>query len=595
MLKKTDIVKMQCDVLVLGSGGAGLYAALEAAQAGAKVLVATKGRANRSGATLLAGANLNADVMCDGKTLYDLGVETGDREDSPEKWYQDLIHEGFYLNRRELVAQYVEQARVCVGQVLHDGVKLTDVSEGGRAIGVPGSALLDWLYKKGREAGVCYLEDTMLCDLVRASDGAAAGALLLEIPTGKLICVQAAATVLASGGMHNCYSFNSGSTGLTGDGQAAAMRFGAQMTLMEMVTFCPDVIYAPEKYRGNILPYIMDCIGIGRLYNKDKERFLHKHMSQRAENLAMNTEWNKLLLCYAMQKEVNAGFADHNGGITFDISYLTAEKRAQMLAAIPQMKNGLYKEILDYHDQNHGLTVFAACHYFDGGIRVDAQMQTSVPGLFAAGECTGGLFGANRVGAATTQMMVQGSCAGQSAARYAKQATRAGVEEASLEKAVLAATAPFACKDGLLARQERGTVVSTITASAGVLRKEQPMHEGLATLETYDAAQFCVAQKQPEYNREWLDYLETRNLIACGEGILKSSLARRESRGVFIREDHFYTDDTILQETVLQDGVVHLEDVAQKDVTCPAERHEYIENLEQVMQRLSYSFEEARG
>lgn len=581
-----------CDVLVIGSGGAGLYSAISAAEQGAKVVLATKGKVNRSGATLLAGANISADVMCDGKTLCDLGVPTGDPNDSMDKWYADIIHEGFYLNDRDLVAQYVEQAAVCVSKMLTDGVRLTDASEGGRQIGVPGSAILDWLYRRVTSLGVEVLQDVMLCDLLKSGDGSAAGALLLDIASGELMAVSAGATVLATGGMHNCYTFNSGTTGLFGEGQAAAMRLGADMTLMEMVTFCPDVICAPEKYRGNILPYILQCCGFGELFNGRGEPFLHKYMSQSAEQLALNTEWNKLLLCYAMHQEVHAGLGDTHGGIRFTIANLEPERRQQLFDMLPQLNTGLYKEILAYHDTNGGLSVYAAGHYFDGGIKVDKHMATNIPGLFAAGECTGGLFGANRVAAATVQMMVQGCQAGLSAASFVKAAGQRTPDSAWLEHVSAEALSPFIWESGEAPRKLRKSISAIVSESAGVIRNEQDLLKGLSDLKELADCRVKLSVRGHMYNREWMDWLESRSMRLCGEAIIKSSLARKESRGVFIRSDHFYTDDdNYLAATVLHNGEVTLQQVRQDAITCPAGRHEYIQNLEDVIGRLSYSVE----
>lgn len=343
--------ELKCDVLVIGSGGAGLRAAVEASKEGCSVILVSKGKVNRSGATLLAGANVSADLMADGGSLAKLGFTSADQNDTKEKWYEDIIHEGFYLNNRELVQLYVDMAPQVIKELIDAGAKVTDVEEGGRQIGMAGSEILNALYRMIKAEKITILEDTALCDLLPTENGTAAGALLLDIPHGNIISVEAKATIIATGGMHNCYTFNSGTSGLCGEGHAAAIKIGAEMTLMEMVTFCCNVMIAPQRFKGNILPYILQCIGYGRLTNGKGEDFLGKYLSPSAVELALNSEWNKLLLSYAMYKETEAGLGDQNNGIRFDITYLSKEERDALEKLVPQLGKGIYKEIMALHDK----------------------------------------------------------------------------------------------------------------------------------------------------------------------------------------------------------------------------------------------------
>lgn len=580
--------ELSCNVLVVGSGGAGLRAACEACAQGASVILVSKGRVNRSGATLLAGANVSADVMCDGASLWRMGVASADPTDSPERWASDILCEGFFLNRTDLVQQYVSQAPARVEELLKAGANVTAADEGGRQIGVPGSSILDVLFRKASASDrLTVLQDTTLCGILPAADGSAAGALLLDIPGGRLISVRAGAVVLATGGMHGCYTFNSGTTGLCGEGHAAAMRMGARMSLMEMVTFCPDVICAPSRFRGSILPYILQCMGYGHLENRLGEDFLSKYLSPGAVELALGSEWNKLLLSYAMYREAQAGLCDEHGGVRFSLRGLTPARRAELEETLPQLRRGIYAELMALHDRQGGLSVSAAGHYFDGGIAVSADMATSVPGLFAAGECTGGLFGANRVAAATTQMLVQGAQAGQSAARFALSAGPRTPDPAALEQLRAEVLAPFSCTGGESPRRLRSEVSEIISRSAGIVRCERDMLLGLQQLAQTDRP-VTLSQKERAANRGWLDYLEARSLRACGEAILRCSLARRESRGVFMRSDYPMTDnDGFLCETVLQNGKVSLHGITQP--AAEPGRFDYFDYLERVFLRLSYA------
>ena len=153
------------DVIVIGSGGGGLRAAIGAAQAGARTLVISRGKANRSGATLLAGANISADIACDGASLSRLGISDGNKNDTREAWFSDLLHEGFFLNNQELVSLFVETAADRVEELVHWGMKVRGM-EGKRELSVFGSDILDTLYAKAKACGVEFMEDTVLCDLV---------------------------------------------------------------------------------------------------------------------------------------------------------------------------------------------------------------------------------------------------------------------------------------------------------------------------------------------------------------------------------------------------------------------------------------------
>lgn len=582
--------KLTCDVLVIGSGGAGLRAAAEAAKEGCSVILVSKGKVNRSGATLLAGANVSADLMADGGSLAEIGFTSADQNDTKEKWFDDILHEGFYLNHRELVRLYVDTAPQVIQELLDHGAQVTDVEEGGRQIGMQGSEILNALYHMINEQDITILEDTALCDLISAKNGDVAGALLLDIPHGNIIGVNAKATVIATGGMHNCYTFNSGTSGLCGEGHAAAMRAGAEMTLMEMVTFCCNVMIAPQRFKGNILPYILQCIGYGRLTNGKGEEFLSKYLSPNAVDLALNSEWNKLLLSYAMHKETEAGLGDEHGGIRFDITYLSEEERAALEKLVPQLNRGIYKEIMALHDKEKSLSIHAAGHYFDGGIKVDVNMATNLPGLYAAGECAGGLFGANRVGAATTQMLVMGAQAGKHAARHAKAMEHLPEDEIKTNALREEILSPFDTEQGESPRALRRRTAEIITKYAGIIRDEEGLEKGLTSLAELAETPAALKEKGRVMNREWLDWLETRSMNLCGEAIMRSSLARKESRGVFIREDHLYTDnDNGLFETILKNGEVTCRPVEQSGVTAKPGKIDFFENIEKIIERLSYS------
>ena len=235
------------DVVVVGSGGGGLRAAIGAAEAGARTLVVCRGKANRSGATLLAGANISADIACDGATLSRLNISHGKKDDTLDDWFYDVVREGFYLNNQELVQLFVETAGQRLEELVNWGMEIRGM-EGEREVSVFGSDILDALYGRAKSLGVEFLPDTLFTDLA-LRDGQACGVVCLSLTTGEVQCIGAKAVVLATGGAHNLFGANSGSTDLCGEGQAAAWRAGAELVDMEMISFCPTVTRYPTMYK----------------------------------------------------------------------------------------------------------------------------------------------------------------------------------------------------------------------------------------------------------------------------------------------------------------------------------------------------------
>ena len=228
--------KQAYDVVVIGSGG-GLRASIGAAQAGAKTLVVSRGKINRSGATLLAGANISADIACDGESLARLGISDKNKADTREARFSDLVHEGFFLNNQKLLELFVNTAADRIGELMDWGLVVRGM-EGDREISAFGSDILDALYNRAKSLGVEFAADTAFADLV-TEDGVVKGAVCLDILAGELCYYPAKAVVLATGGAHDLFPSNSGSTDLCGDGPAAALRAGAQLVDMEMIFFCP--------------------------------------------------------------------------------------------------------------------------------------------------------------------------------------------------------------------------------------------------------------------------------------------------------------------------------------------------------------------
>ena len=574
------------DVLIIGSGGAGLRAAIEAARAGCSTLVLCKGRVDRSGATLLAGANISADVECDGRSLYDMGFPEAGRDDSKEAWFQEIVHQGMHLNNQKLVQIYVDDAPDRVRELIEWGVKVYRL-ESERGISVSSRELLDAMMRQVRAAGVQWESDVAAVDLLVA-DGRVAGALGLHLYTGEFVTYRARSVVLATGGWHSLYPFTSGGTDLTGDGQAMACRAGAQLINMEMVTFCPNTVLEPRRYRGSIVPYCLHTSGYGHLLNRKGEEFLHRYFDPEILDLALHTEWNKLLVSFAEFREIEREGTEH-GGVYFSMKHCPNEVFDTVQREMPGLKQ-FYQGMISRMQDGYALEVAPGTEYFEGGIKVDERYQTTVPGLFAAGECTGGTFGANRVSAATTEMLVLGCRAGRHAAQFARSAGPAAEVDREVRRLVELAEAPFrqpgATPPGEL-RRELGEMaarhVSLIRTGEGLAQVQERLRGMRRQLET----DLALAQDTRIYNQEWLDYLVLRNLVDVLDMSSGSAALRRESRGVHYREDHPYTDDDHWLKciTVAKEGPglrYGFDPVVATRVALPSGRapyHDYIKHL----------------
>jgi succinate dehydrogenase/fumarate reductase flavoprotein subunit len=373
---------IQTDVLVIGGGGAGFRAAIAAKQNGVKVLLASKGPLARCGATPMAGA----DFTLDGKSLKGFGFP-GAADDSREKFFSDIVHQGFFLNNQRLLEQYVRSAPARLKELLAWGLKISRSEE--RAVYTSGLWIMDVLLRRAKAAGVEFLEDVMILDLVR-KDRRVQGAVGLDVKTGEFIRISSRAVVIATGGWHKAFWPTTGMRDLSGEGIVMAHRAGAEIGNMEFVTFCCPVLLSPPHCRGSIATYIMILRAGGRLRNTAGEEFLNKYDPFTVQKGTF-MEWNKLFLSLTTAKEVRAGLGSPNGGVFYDRGEMPWEEYEDRVTV--SLTGWKYKAI-DLSDiaarlrEGDSIEVGAVAEYFDGGIIVDENFQTRVPGLYAAGECT---------------------------------------------------------------------------------------------------------------------------------------------------------------------------------------------------------------
>jgi len=542
----------ESDVLVIGSGGAGLRAAIAAAKT-ASVTVVSKGPLGRSGATVLSGA----DIMADGASLARLGYPNKP-DDSPEAWARDILVEGFYINDENLVDAYAGGAGERVRELLEWGMTVRSTEE--RAVITTGvsicSALRRGLQEQG-DAAVTRVDGVMIIDLL-INHGSVVGAVGVDFDSGKILLFRAKTVVLATGGCHQAYRFNAGADELTGDGQGMAYRAGAELVDMEMVTFAPNILLAPPRYRGSLWFYILP----GVLLNKNGDAFMNWE-NPKVAKLALTSEWNKLLFSKASMREVREGRGGPLGGVFFSMKHLPENLFDTLAEAYPgwRFQGDDFSELMVKMRTGYAAEVGPAAEYFEGGIRINERCETSIPGLYAAGECSGGLFGANRVAAATTEMVVEGEIAGREAARASKELDLFSIDEAALSRLIEAQTQLFERKGGEPVFDLRRRLRNIAYDKVGVIRDGRGLTAAVKELEEIEerVQSLSLTTKRRDHNREWMEAVELVNMVQCVHLTARAALERTESRGVHMRDDYPIVDNLIWRRHLIakrgRDGV----------------------------------------
>ncbi len=542
--------RIKTDVLIIGGGGAGFRAAIGARENGAQALLLSKGPLARCGATPMAGA----DFTLDGLSLSKMGF-AGEPKDTRKKFLNDMLTHGFFLNNQALCDQYIDNAPQRLQELLDWGWQIFDSEE--RAVVGSGTGIMDALLRQAKKQGVSFMEDIFVLDLI-VSDNQVTGALGLDVRSGQLICFEARSVIIASGGWHKAFWPNTGMRDLSGDGIAMAHRGGADIGNMEFITFCANILYEPPNCRGSLATYIFHYAFGGSLTNAAGNAFLEAY-DPLVQQMGTVTEWNKCFISYTSAMEARAGRTTPEGGVFYSLGNVPFDEFEKKAAVY--MPHWKYKA-LDLTDvaarlkSGDSLTVGPAVEYFDGGIVVNDRFETSVNGLFAAGECTLGPFGANRVFAAITEMLVHGADAGRNAADFALAIKEAVPDPASLEQAVNSALAPLDANGTLNPGPVRRQVQKMAHKCLSPVRNHEELAgfiEFLKKVRKADLPNLKVTDKGRVYNKAWLDVLELKNMVHLLEAAAHSALARKESRGVHYREDFPHTDNEAwLKESIVK-------------------------------------------
>ena len=540
----------ETDVLVIGSGAAGMMAAIEAARAGARVLLADRSLIGRGGATVMAQMTV----------AVALGSET------PDHWqhhYNDTLAAGRGLCNAELARLLCEQGPDCiraldewgVGWARKDG-RITQAMAPGhdrpRCVYVDflntGPAVSKTLRTVVHKiAGIRRAGDLCVVDLVR-NGGDVAGAVALHLGSGAPVVISAKATIIATGGLTRLYRRNSASTNMGGDGYALALRAGASLVDMGFVQFFPIGHLAPRLIGMD--PIMWDPFRYklgGRLLNNRMEEFTQRYGVAEDGRYVITRD----LGSYAILKEVEAGRGSPHGGVYLSFQHVP---EADLRRAFGPVIDRLAANGIDLTKMP--VEVAPIAHYHMGGIAVDAAMQTGLAGLYAAGEAVGGANGANRLsGNAVTEALVFGREAGRSAAEYAGQMTAVPDASAHARPTLdwLGAHAPRDINTAEMVQSLQATMQDDV----GPLRDAKKLTRALAHMDALSEALGDVPPGGADaFDMRRIDWLDLRNMLLVAHTVAQAALARTESRGAQQREDYPQTSPewAVNQVASLRDG-----------------------------------------
>ena len=518
------------DVLVIGAGGAGLRAAIEALGQGASVGVVSK--------SLLGKAHT---VMAEGGIAAAMAnVDSGD---GWKPHFRDTMRGGKMLNNWLMAQLHAQEAPERVKELELWGA-LFDRTEDGRILqrafgghtfrrlchvgDRTGLEMIRTLQDRGVSMGFdVYME----CTIVRllTDGGRCAGALAYWRETGRFVVFKAKSVVMATGGIGKAWPITSNSWEYTGDGMALAYEAGAELMDMEFVQFHPTGMVWPPGVQGILVTEAVRGEG-GILRNKNGERFMERYDPKRMELSTRD------VVARSIYTEVKEGRGTEHGGAYLDISHKPAEYVKKKL---PSMYHQ-FKELADVDITKGPMEVGPTCHYMMGGIRVEAETaQSSLPGLFAAGEAAAGLHGANRLGGnSLSDLLVFGRRAGLAAAQHANEVSAPNLGEGQISAGESEALSAFQRQGGENPYAVHRDLQKVMQSLVGIFRTREDMQKALGELaKLKERAAHTSVEGSRMFNPGWHMAIELKSMLTVSEAVTRSALVREESRGAHSRID----------------------------------------------------------
>ena len=558
----TEYQTIEHDVLVIGAGGAGLRAAIEAASQGVSVGLVCK--------SLLGKAHT---VMAEGGMAAAMG--NVDDRDNWRVHFADTMRGGQYINNWRMAELHAQEAPARVKELEAWGA-LFDRTPDGRILqrnfgghryprlahvgDRTGLELIRTLQDHGIHQGLDVHMEVTILTLLKDGDRIA-GAFAYDRERGRFRLFKAKAVVLATGGVGRAFKITSNSWEYTGDGHSLAYHAGAALQDMEFVQFHPTGMIWPPSVRGLLVTEGVRGEG-GVLKNRDGKRFMFDNIpdnykAQTADNPEEGWKYTQgdknsrrppeLLtrdhVARMIVSEVRAGRGSPHGGVFLDISWIK-EKLPNAEEHIKRKLPSMYHQFMQLAGidiTKEPMEIGPTTHYIMGGIRVEGDTQMStVPGLFACGECAAGLHGANRLGGnSLSDLIVFGKRAGEHAAAFAKSNGGVSIDTKQVDASARDALAPFERDGGEGPYQVQESLQETMQDNVGIVRAQAEMEHALQEIGKLKQRATRVGVKgNREYNPGWHTALDLNNLLTVSEAIARSAIERKESRGGHFRDDY---------------------------------------------------------
>ncbi len=564
----SEVKSYEYDVIVIGAGGAGLRAAIEASRQGANTAIICK--------SLLGKAHT---VMAEGGAAAALA--NADDRDGWQTHFKDTMKGGKYLNNWRMAQIHAQEAADRIRELEQWGAVFDRTPSGlinQRNFGghtyprlahvgdSTGLEIIRTLQEKGIHSGVDVYMEYTVSHLLQDDDGTCIGCVAYDRVDGSMHAYSAKSIILATGGITRCWSVCSGSWEYTGDGHALALNAGADLIDMEFVQFHPTGMVWPPSVRGILVTEGVRGEG-GVLKNSEGERFMFDNVpdmfkGDHAETEEEATEWvrqvvagekasvrrppellTRDVVAKAINKEVAEGRGSTHGGAYLDIA--SQRSAEEIIAKLPSMHHQ-FMELAGVDITKEPMEVGPTAHYVMGGVRVDAETQEStVSGLYAAGEVASGLHGANRLGGnSLSDLIVFGKRAGEYAAKRAAELAQPVLDSAAVEAAVAENLAPLAREGGENPGRVYDELREMMQQKVGIIRKKDDLESAMTDLKDFkNRVSMTSPGSSMTYNSGWHQALDLKNMVDISHACTLAALTRTESRGGHTRDD-FPVPDT---------------------------------------------------
>ena len=574
-----DFKKYEYDVIVIGAGGAGLRAAIEAARSGAKTAIITK--------SLLGKAHT---VMAEGGCAA--ALQNADPRDGWKVHFHDTMKGSKWLANWQMAEYHAKEAPDRVRELEQWGAVFDRTTKdlinqrnfGGHTFprlahvgDATGLEIIRTLQERGIHEGIDIFMEYTVRHLLKEGDRVT-GCVAYTRVDGDFHAFSAKSVVLATGGITRVWSVCSGSWEYTGDGHALALWAGAELRDMEFVQFHPTGMVWPPSVRGILVTEGVRGEG-GRLTNSDGQRFMFDYVPEmfagdHAETIEESDQWveevvsGKLatvrrppelltrdVVAKAINSEVKAGRGSPHGGAFLDISHRGEEA---ILKKLPSMHHQ-FKELAGVDISKEPMEVGPTAHYVMGGVLVNAETQEStVPGLFACGEVASGLHGANRLGGnSLSDLIVFGKRAGEFAAKRAKNLAQPVIDDSQVGKAIDVMLEPFNNEGGENPGFIYDELRDMMQAKVGIIRTKEELDEAIEDLKAFEARRIAAYPgSSRKYNSGWHQALDLKNMVDVSYAATLAAVTREESRGGHTRDDFPAPDDEYWGKTV---NIIYME------------------------------------